>query len=116
MAFFGRTFSFPDGLKPNYHVEQLPEIEFGARKTPGNGPKAIDVKRGLCQAYGVFSGLLNKEIKFLMALDLRRDPVAEAKWRSFFEQAKRGGCADEYFKNLLIAHDIVCRDSAVTFP
>ncbi len=100
MAFFGRTFGFPDGLKPNYHVEQLPEIEFGARKTPGNGPKTIDVKRGLCQAYGVFSGLLNKEIKFLMALDLRRDPTAQAKWKSFFAQAQNGGCADEYFKNL----------------
>ena len=100
MAFFGRTFGFPDGLKPNYHVEQLPEIEFGARKTPGNGTKAIDVKRGLCQAYGVFSGLLNKEIKFLMALDLRRDPTAQAKWKSFFAQAQNGGCADEYFKNL----------------
>jgi len=100
MQFFSQAFGIGEAVKPNYHVEQL-VAGMAQGKAPGNGPKPIEIANELCNQYALLSKIFRHEIRYLINFETRKPAEAREKWESFFTDATKGVCADEYLKALV---------------
>lgn len=109
LAYFGYIFNITQPVRPNCHVEQaLQEIRY---KTP----KPRDLAQTIINNYMILGKKFIESCDYLLKFEAKHKDKAQKKWKTFFELAFNGACADEYIKALVewdVEHGSLSDDNA----
>ncbi len=93
MAYFSSIFEIGVPIRPNYHVELALE------SIKGRNPKPKDLAQTLSENYATLGENFIECFKYLQGLGVKTNALD--KWKTFFELAFNGACADEYLLALV---------------